>query len=568
MYRTKRSKPRGKKRFFILCLTALMAIIVGFSFLLAYISSYKFGTGPINAASPSPGTSGIAPTATPSSAADASAIPKENLPSAFGFKYELMRGNKIIDNFNAETDLAFGKPEEYSQVAGVTGFRGNNYRNSPSYGYAEVKEQKLEKVWFAKTGYIDGWTGVGWTGQPSIIKWDESVRKVMNIQSDKKQKKDLKEIIYATLDGKIYFLDLEDGKPTRNPIDTGFPHKGSVAVDPRGYPLLYAGQGINSNGSKYGDIGHRIFSLIDQKLLYFLNGIDSFAYRQWGAFDGNPLINKATDTLLLNGENGLFYNIKLNTRFDPSKGTVSVSPDIVKMRHRNTRSGTQGSENSVAVYKNYAYFADNSGILYCMDTNTMKPVWMRSVTDDTDSTVVIDEVSSSEVYLYTGCEVDIQGVGGSSYVRKINALTGELVWEKSYPCVLNKDVSGGVLATPVVGKNEIKDMVIFNIAKTKDTPNSMGGKLVAYDKKTGKEIWTMTLQNYGWSSPVDIYTKEGKAYIILCDSLGNMMLIDPLKGTVLNKINLEANIEGSPAVYDNMIVVGTRGQKIWGIRIK
>ena len=33
-------------------------------------------------------------------------------------------------------------------------------------------------------------------------------------------------------------------------------------------------------------------------------------------------------------------------------------------------------------------------------------------------------------------------------------------------------------------------------------------------------------------------------------------------------INIESNIEASPAAYGNMIVVGTRGQRIYGIRLK
>jgi hypothetical protein len=97
----------------------------------------------------------------------------------------------------------------------------------------------------------------------------------MNINQDKKKKPDLKEVIYATLDGNIYFLDLEDGKPTRTPIRTGVPHKGSVAVDPRGYPLLYAGQGIPQVAGKNVPIGYRIFNLITFFLLISIRNCDT-----------------------------------------------------------------------------------------------------------------------------------------------------------------------------------------------------------------------------------------------------------------------------------------------------
>jgi hypothetical protein len=37
---------------------------------------------------------------------------------------------------------------------------------------------------------------------------------------------------------------------------------------------------------------------------------------------------------------------------------------------------------------------------------------------------------------------------------------------------------------------------------------------------------------------------------------------------VLFTLDLETNIEASPAAYGNMIVVGTRGERICGVRIE
>ena len=84
----------------------------------------------------------------------------------------------------------------------------------------------------------------GWTGQPLIVHWPEAERKIMNIKPEFKEK-DLVEVIYPAMDGNIYFLDLETGKPTRDKIEVGFPMKGTGMVDPRGYPILYTGMGIN-----------------------------------------------------------------------------------------------------------------------------------------------------------------------------------------------------------------------------------------------------------------------------------------------------------------------------------
>lgn len=508
----------------------------------------------------------IAPTPTSEPGKSPDAVPLANLPAQFkGFSSQVMVDGKPVNEFIRPYDIDFPTPDKYSALEGVTCFRGNNYRDSASYGFADVKFQKLEKVWFVKNGRIDIWTGVGWNGQPAIVKWPDEVKNIMNITPVKKKKSNLKEIIYATLDGKIYFLDLDDGKPTRPPINVGSAHKGSVTVDPRGYPLLYAGQGIPEVAGKKIPIGYRIFNLINQKQLYFLDGMDPDKYRYWGAFDSGSLIDAKTDTFIECGENGLLYSGKLNTSFQPDKKTISIRPELVKYRYHSPISTKIGMENSPVIYKNYIYFADNSGLFQCVDLNSLKPVWIRDVIDDTDSTAALEE-SDSGVFLYTANEVDHHQKSGASYIKKLNAFTGELLWEKKIPCLYDSHTNGGALASPVLGKNDISDLIIYNIAKT-DMKNN-GSTLIALDRKTGKERWKVNMKYYSWSSPVAVYTKEGKSYLIVCDSGGYMNLFEGSTGKKLDSLPLEANIEASPAVYDNMIVVGTRGSKIWGIRIK
>lgn len=492
-------------------------------------------------------------------------IVPEVLPSSHNFTWDILKDNTILENYTSDKYIKFDSDEKYNEIKGVTTFRGNNYRNSASYGYADVTEEKLEKIWSVNIGYLDAWTGIGWNGQPVIVNWENDLREKMNIYEDKKNIHNLKEVIYGALDGHIYFLDLENGSYTREPINVGIPIKGSVTVDPRGYPLLYSGQGIDVVNGRRVSIGFRIFSLIDQKMLYFLDGIDTISYRLWGAFDSNPLIHKETDTLFECGENGLFYSIKLNTNYDKSDGEISITPDIIKYRYTSPVNGRLGIESSIAAYKNYGYFVDNSGTLTCIDLNTLTPVWIRNVTDDTDSTIAIEDLGGGNVFLYTSNEVDIQGPGGYSYVRKIHALSGELIWEKKYQCTYNPDIGGGAFASPIVGKNDINNLVIYKLAKAY---KQNGGKLIAFNKETGEEVWVIDMDFYSWSSPVDIYTKDGKSYIIQCDSGGHIFLIEGTTGKILDQIPLHANVEGSPAVYDDMIVVGTRGQQIWGIKIK
>ena len=108
-------------------------------------------------------------------------------------------------------------------------------------------------------------------------------------------------------------------------------------------------------------------------------------------------------------------------------------------------------------------------------------------------------------------------------------------------------------------------MILFSIART---PTYGSGMLVALDTKTGDVIWEEKMDNYTWSSPVALYTESGKGYVVICDSTGNVFLLEGKSGKALNKINIGSNIEASPAVFENTIVVGTRGQKVYGLKVE
>ncbi len=487
----------------------------------------------------------------------------------------IFRNNTPLKEYTVKNKnkINFGSSDTYSDLEGITTFRGNNYRDNASFGTRTVSQKKLEIVW-KKTGLgaISGegsfWPGTGWTGQPLIVHWSEDVKKLMNINSDMKAK-DLVEVIYPTLDGNIYFLDLETGKPTRNPIKIGYPIKGTGMIDPRGYPILYTGMGINDNGGKYSEYKYRIFNLLNQKEMYSIFGRDQVAFRGWGANDSSAILDKKTDTLLDCGENGLVYKVKMNTKFDKTAGTLSVAPQITKYRYRSPYNDEQGIENSPAVYKNYMYFCDNGGTLQCLDLNTMKPVWIYETGDDTDSTIVIEETKDG-VFLYTANQVDKRGENGKNKfadcnIRKINAKTGELVWQKDYKCVYNYYINGGSLGTPVLGKDDISNMVIFNVCFT---GSNTDGNMIALDKNTGEEIWNKKLTAYSWCSPVDFKSSDGKTYLVYTDYAGYMRLVDPMDGKTLDSVSLEGNVESSPAIYNDTIVVGSYAKKIFGIKVK
>ena len=451
--------------------------------------------------------------------------------------------------------------DNYSDIEGVLTFRGNNFRSSPSFGKIESRPTSLEKKWSFRTSSSSWGGGAGWTGQAAIVKWTNEQKKVMNLSDDIKNDKEFKEVIYASLDGNIYFLNSETGEKTRDHIRVGNPMKGSLSVDPRGLPLLYVGEGINENGS----FGFNIYSLIDGKKLYEIDN-DPDAPRGWGAFDSSAIVHGETDSVIIPGENGIIYKIKLNTNFDKDNNSISINPNVTKYIY--DKRGQGGVESSIVTYANLGFFADNSGYINCIDLNKMMPIWSVWGFDDIDATLTLDIEEDDKVYLYCGNEVDKQGSVGLCKIKKIDAMTGEFVWEKDFKCesLIGKDpVNGGMLSTPVVGKNNIDNISVFSISRY---GGFNSGLLVALDKTTGEMVWEFKLDNYAWSSPVDVYDEEGNGYIVQCDSVGNIFILDGKTGEVINKITLDANIEASPVVFNNEIFVATRGGNIYRVDIK
>ena len=178
--------------------------------------------------------------------------------------------------------IDFPLSSDYTKVSGILGFRGNNFRDTASYGTADISQKKVESLWSADTGTLkdaDGntWSGSGWTGQPLIVSWPDAVKKNMKSMYDwARAKSGLVEAIYPTMDGKIYFLELSTGKPTRAPMDLGYTFKGTGTLDPRGYPILYLGSGVDSASGK-----SRVFviDLLDCSVMYRFGYYEPFAPR-------------------------------------------------------------------------------------------------------------------------------------------------------------------------------------------------------------------------------------------------------------------------------------------------
>ena len=485
----------------------------------------------------------------------------------------IMVDGEVVEEYESDYEINFDLPERYTELEGIVTFRGDNFRSGAAYGTAAVSSKTLTKVWSKSTSGLsdsDGiyWSGSGWTGQPLIVKWPEATRKNISAMYDwAREKEGLVEVIYATLDGHVYFYELTSGEYTREPLNLGFNYKGAGALDPRGYPILYVGSGVDSVN---GRSRVKVVNLIDNSVMFEFGHNETFANRGWHMFDSSPLVSAETDQLIYPGENGILYIIHLNTKYNEQTGELSVDPDnIVKWKYNGVRSGSRywlGVESSAAIINNYIFLADNGGNLMCLDLNTLELVWVQDVLDDTNCSPVVD-VENGHPYIYISTSFHY---GWRSYstaaipIFKIDAETGEIVWRTDYTCYTVQDLSGGVQGTIAVGKNKLSDMIFVPIART---PGASSGTLAALKKETGEVVWEKETSMYSWSSPVDFYDADGNGYLLYCNSGFNMFLIDGKTGEQLDYMNLGGNIEASPAMYGNYAVVGTRAMRTYCIQV-
>ncbi len=451
---------------------------------------------------------------------------------------------------------------DYDTEKGVLTFRGGFRRDMPVSGRIQGVPERVEVDWVFATDYDDTRTrygvwggGMGWTGQPLLVQWPDSLRqKFFDTGVDVDPGSQGPELIIASLSGTVFFLDFKSGKKTRPPIATRNPFKGTPSLDPRLNGMLYAGHGVPHTDA----FGIHMIDLHKHASVFFYSGhTDRDAYRRWGAFDSSPLL--VGDYLYWPGENGLLY------KFFVDHGEIRL---VSKMRYRIHGRYAPGIESSLAVYRNYGYFGDNHGNILCINLLTMEPVWHYNNYDDTDATIVI-EVEDGIPYLYTGTQVDRQGRVGYSRVTKLNGLDGTEVWTspiKAYRVnYFGRVFDGGMYATPLLGRGNASDIVVSNVAHT---DAAGGGELIAFYRDSGDIAYRTPLRSYSWSSPVALYNERDEMFIFTADRRGTVYLIDGRSGEILLQKNIGLNFEASPLVWGSSVVIGSRGREIYKIDIK
>ena len=287
------------------------------------------------------------------------------------------------------------------------------------------------------------------------------------------------------------FLIWKPEKETRDALYLGYTFKGSGALDPRGYPILYVGAGYNSDE---GTARVFVVNLLDCSTMYTFGDNDEFSLRgSLSFFDSSPLVDTETDTLIYPGENGILYLIKLNTQYDPEVGSLSISPGkTVEMALLRTRSSEEtfwvGMEDSAAIYKNYIFMADNGGNMMCLDLNTMKLVWVQDILDDSNSTPVLS-VENGHLYLYVSTSFrlgwrsyDSAPFLSGSWMRKQVRSSGRRI----ISAIPMTAFSGGVQSTMPQAKINLSDYIYVTVSKQRTIPPAC---FTALDKKTGVLVW-------------------------------------------------------------------------------
>lgn len=431
-----------------------------------------------------------------------------------------------------------------TEVPGVLTFRGNPTRSY--YGRGPVP-QKPGIRWYhprdggmCRSSSVGGqskvWCGTGWTGQPAVFERDGRTW-----------------VVVGTYDGAVHFFDADTGEDILPPFQTGDIIKGSVTIDPDGYPLVYSG----SRDGYY----HVIAIDRPEPVELWKLSAKAVSPTLWNDdWDGASLV--LDDLLLEGGENSQFHVVRLNRAYDDA-GLVTVNPSLVwntpgwdaqlQADLAGNRVRDVSIENSVAVSGNTAYFANSGGMVSGWDLSPLleggTPVQtLRFWTgDDTDASIVVDD----EGFLYVSVEYERSNARAAEVGQLIKLDPGRpespVVW--SYAD--RGAVPAGFWATPAL----VRDVVV-------NATN--GGKLLGLDRATGEELWSLKLKGPTWQSPVVV---GGSLVYGDCDGvLRGYDFADPRTAPKERwSVALGGCIESTPTVWKGRIFVGTRAGRFFSI---
>lgn len=431
------------------------------------------------------------------------------------------------------------------RFAGVTMFRGNSTRTY--YGEGPVpKDPKI--LWsfpsdgtMASTSTVGDetkrWAGTGWTGQPVVA-----------------ERGGRTEVIFGAFDRKIHFLDGKTGERVRPDFATGDIIKGSVTLDPDGYPLLYSGSRDNY---------FRVIAL-DRDEPTELWKLSAYATKNgvWNNdWDGNGVV--VNDHLFIGGENSHFFIVKLNRGYGKDR-KARVDPKVVfdfpafdDELFAALGDKEVSIENSPALLGDRVYFSNSGGLVWGIRIRGLtrgkrpRPFFRFWTGDDTDASVVVDD----DGMLYVGSELQrhLPRAKQVGQIMKLNPNKPKdpLVWSVKVPPAGNDDGLGGVWATPALHKDMLYE------------PTHPGG-LLGIDRRTGKVVFKKSFAWHAWGSAIVV-----DDVLMVPDTYGTVHAYDVRNPKVdpprLWKVSIPTGtaIESTPVCWKGRIYVGARDGKFY-----
>ena len=509
-------------------LTVVVIAVLSLTGIIAVGSTWFGGSGDTGAAGDETATQGTPGTEGPTEPDDASQVVVDRVD------------DKLVNPASAGHMWS-------EEVPGLLTFRGNPTRTyhgrgpvpqAPKVAWYYPREGGMCSSSSAK-GETKTWCGMGWTGQPAVFEREGRLW-----------------VVFGAYDGAVHFMDGRTGEDILPPFPTDDIIKGSVTVDPDGYPIIYTGSRDNYFRALAID---RPGGAVELWKLSATAVSPTLWNNDW---DGSGLI--LDDYLLEGGENSQFHMLKLNRAYG-ADGLVTVDPELVFHTPswdqqiiedlNGNRDKEMSIEGSVAVSGNTVYYANSGGLVSGWDVGPLvagsgEPVqtfrfWTG---DDTDATIVID----AEGFLYVAVEYE----RGNSRAEEVGQLIKLDPREPDDPIVWSHAdrpaATAGFWGTPALHEDRVIDA-------------TNGGELLALDAATGAERWSIELTGPTWQSPVIV-----EDTLVYGDCNGVLRGYDVSDTSVvppqLWEVRLGGCIEATPAVWDGSIYVGTRGGKFFALR--
>lgn len=425
-------------------------------------------------------------------------------------------------------------------VAGLLTYRGNPTRTwhglGPVPNAPQVVWRYPEQRMCAESddgGVVSTWCGTGWTGQPAVFERDGRTW-----------------VVFGAYDRAVHFVDAATGTDIIPPFATGDIIKGSVTIDPDGYPLVYTGSRDNY---------FRVLAF-DGPQARELWRLDAHAVSPtyWNDdWDSTALV--LDDYLFEGGENSRFYVVRLNRARAPD-ATVTVAPEVVfhapgwDDELLRAFGPSLSIEGSVAIWGNTLYFANSGGLVQGWDIGPLRAgtgepqrVFRYWAGDDVDGTIAVDEAGM----LYLGAEWE-RHTGRSAEVGQMLKLDPSrpdqpLVWSQADAAI----AQAGVYSSAAVAG----DVVIFT---------TYSGRAVGIDRATGEIRWEKRLPAPLMGSPVvvdGIWIQGDCAGVLHAYDLRTPGVEPP----ELWRVALGSCIESTPAVWKGRVYVGTRGGFVYAL---